>query len=135
LTCVVFVIAFATTEFLHSRERVEFCESCPDRYRNPWTRILSIEVVRRNPWHVLSHKLPHTPDPLLLRLAAYAADYCRHSEWLLMDAARVGFYVPPEFQDEPDSPDVSRISEGLAEIANDKLKEIVRLIDDGDEWQ
>jgi hypothetical protein len=56
--------------------------------------VLTFELIRENPWNVISHPLPAPCRPLLHGLAYLAADYCCKSEYLLMNAALDGNYVP-----------------------------------------
>jgi hypothetical protein len=133
VACFVFGVAFFALKITNSTEMGDECGRGSRSIGEPRTQILTIEAIRRNPWNVLSHKLPHVPDRLLLRLALFAADYCRHSEWVLMYAALADEYIPPEFRDEQDAPDIHELSEGLANIANDKFKEICEVIDKSNE--
>jgi hypothetical protein len=52
--------------------------------------ILTHEAIRENPWNVITHTLPTHPTELLLEVAYFAADYCRKSEYRLMNGARNG---------------------------------------------
>jgi hypothetical protein len=86
--------------------------------------ILTIEVIRENPWNVVTHTLPAQATELLLETAYLAADYCRNSEYTLMHAARDGEYVPEGWLPGPDSCDVHEINEERAWQADRKLDEI-----------
>ena len=86
--------------------------------------VLTLEVIRENPWNVVSHALPTNPTELLLKIAHLAADYCRQSKSLLMEAAREGRYTSPGWQPTPDSSDVHEENEARAFQADRKLNEI-----------
>jgi hypothetical protein len=89
--------------------------------------LLTVEAVRENPWNVVTHVLPAHPGPLLLAVAQLAADYCGGSEYLLMQAARDGSYIPPEWRSIGSQPDLRGASEGRAEEADHKLNEIYNI--------
>ena len=89
--------------------------------------MLTIEAIRENPWNVLTHKLPDACGPLLLEVAWLAADYCRKSESLLVNAVRQNIYAPPEWR--PGGPDAHEYTEGNALAAEKKVREILRRCD------
>ncbi len=89
---------------------------------------LTIEAIRENPWNITTHGLPDRCEPLLLEIAWLAADYCRKSESLLTNAVREDEYVPPEWQ--PDGCDAHECTEGNAEAADRKAREILSRCDD-----
>ncbi len=90
--------------------------------------ILTIDALQENPWSVVSHELPPQPPRLLLELAYLAADYCRTSEFLLMEAARLGSYVPCGWMPGDDSPDVHEASEARWCEADARLAVISELL-------
>ncbi len=96
---------------------------------------LSLETIRENPQNVLSHDLPVRCDRLLLEMAWLAADYCRKSESLLVNAIRQQmylpaqqWYVPAEWR--PGGPDAHEYPEGNALAAEDKAREIIARCDE-----
>jgi hypothetical protein len=92
--------------------------------------LLTIEVLRENPWNVLSHELPQHPSRVLLYLAALTARYCRGSEYMLMHAARRGDYIPTWWRpDRPVQPDAHEESEECVWRAERKLDEISKLLE------
>jgi hypothetical protein len=88
---------------------------------------LTIEAIRENPWNVVTYMLPTRPMPLLLKAAYLAADYCRNGEYLLMMAARDGFYTPHGWKAASDSPDVHEEFEARGLNADRRLNEIYNL--------
>ena len=84
---------------------------------------LSLETLRETPWHVLTHRLPANPSPLLLRLAALAASYLRRSEYVFMIAARSGDYIPEGWQSTREWPDPHEESEQMYLDAEQRLTE------------
>ena len=87
---------------------------------------LTIDMIRENPWSVITHILPHNPSPVLIELACLAADYCRRSEYVVMMAARDGSYKPPGWEPGIDQPDVHEESEARSCNADRRLLEICR---------
>lgn len=94
------------------------------------TPLMTIAVLRDNPWSVISHELPPEASELLLEAARLAASYCSDSEYLFMRAARDGDYVPAWWDATEQSPDAHEESEELFHIADCKLREIVALLED-----
>jgi hypothetical protein len=90
--------------------------------------LLTIEAIRENPWNILTHTLPPDPAVVLLEFASIAALYCRHSEYLLIKAAREGLYTPRGWKAADDSPDVHEESEGRCEAADTRLMEFRDLL-------
>lgn len=87
--------------------------------------ILTIEAIRKNPWRILTHRLPAHPELLLLEVAYLAALYCRQSESVLMLAARNGEYTPLGWQ--PGEDDVHEENEAYAFDADLKLMQICEI--------
>jgi len=96
----------------------------------PRERILTIAALRENPWNVISHELPPDAEMLLLKAACLAARYCADSEYLFMQAARDGDYVPTWWDASNKTPDAHEESEELFHWADCKLREIVDLLDE-----
>ena len=86
--------------------------------------LLTVEAVRENPWNVVTYALPAHPGPLLLAVAQLAADYCRQSECMLMQAARDGKYTPPGGPSIHSQPSPRGANEARAEEADQKLNQI-----------
>ena len=53
-------------------------------------KILTVDVIRENPWHVVTHALPANPTPFFIGMAYKAADYCRQSETMIGHAVFKG---------------------------------------------
>jgi hypothetical protein len=87
--------------------------------------LLTIDIIRENPWSVLTHVLPPAPDKILLGLAYLAAEYCCLSEHLLTQAAREGEYVPTWWNPHANLPDVHEDSEDRWLRSLDKV-ELIR---------
>jgi hypothetical protein len=85
---------------------------------------LTIEAIRDNPWNLITHELPEHPTELLLHLAIEAADYCRNSEYVLMEAAREGRYDPPNWRPSDEYPDAHEAYEARAIEADWKFDEL-----------
>ena len=82
---------------------------------------LTIEAIRTNPLSVLTHTLPSNPTKLLLKAALLAADYCCRTEYILMEAAREGEYIPAGWTPAADQPDIHEINEARWVEAGDKV--------------
>ena len=89
--------------------------------------ILTIEAIRKNPWRILTHRLPAHPELLLLEVAYLAALYCRQSESVLMLAARNGEYTPLGWRPCRENPDVHEENEALSFNADLKLTQICEI--------
>ena len=89
--------------------------------------ILTIEAIRENPWNVVTHTLPTSPERLLLEVAYLATHYCRQGEYVLMTAARDGDYTPEGWEATTDSPDVHEESEARSFEADQRLQAICDL--------
>ena len=88
---------------------------------------LTLEALRENPWNVITQQLPDAPDELLLQAAYLAAEYCKCSEYALMNAARRGRYTPSWFTEDEVCPDAHEESEERGWEAEIKMEEIGRV--------
>jgi hypothetical protein len=86
--------------------------------------MLTFDAIRINPWTVVTDALPTPCRPLLHALAYLAADYCCKSEYLLMNAAFDGKYVPAGWRRCPGSTDAHEIHEARGWSAEAKRSEI-----------
>ena len=86
--------------------------------------ILTVDAIRDNPWNAVTLPLPKRPSRLLVILAFYAADYCRVSEGLIVEAARRLRYVPPGWRPRTCQPDIHEDSENRAHAADIRCEEI-----------
>ncbi len=91
--------------------------------------IMTLEAIRENPWNVIALPLPARPERILLEAAYLAADYCRRSEALLMNAARTGDYTPRGWNMSDDGPDIHEESEARGDSADRRLAEICALME------
>src|SRR5579864_7696855 len=85
---------------------------------------LTLEVIRENPWNVLTHQLPPEPTDILLEIAAFAAAYCANSKYMLIQAARDDCYTPTWWRPDCICPDAHEESEDRGLRAADKRDEI-----------
>ena len=85
----------------------------------------TIDLIRENPWNVVTHTLPSCPTRVLYELGIVAATYCRDSENLLMWAARNGDYIPTGWEPGGEFPDTHEASEGLSFQSDERLFDIV----------
>ena len=93
--------------------------------------LLTIDIIRENPWNVTTHTLPPRPSLVLFELALFAAAYCRDSENLLMRATRAGDCVPTGWDSDCDvQPDIHEESEDRSWEADVALSEILGCYDD-----
>jgi hypothetical protein len=88
---------------------------------------LTIATIRENPWNVITHGLPEHPEVLLLGLAQLAADYCRKSEQLCMQASSAGVYFPLSVTIAHGFLTVRHESKAKVDEAENKLAEIREL--------
>ena len=86
-------------------------------------RELEIRHIRENPWLVLLRELPEQPDRLLLTAALLAAEYCRDSERIFMEAARDGRYALYKWS-RGDAASAFDNSKFFYEVARTKTEEI-----------
>jgi hypothetical protein len=85
---------------------------------------LTIEIIRENPWNVLTHELPGEAAEVLLETALLAARYCRSSEYMLAIAAREGRYRPRAWRPLDGYPDAHEENEGRGSEDKQKLDDI-----------
>ena len=85
--------------------------------------MLTIAMIRENPWNVITHRFPPHPSAVLVELAELAAAYCRDSEHVLIKAAQDGSYGRDGWGLKDNHPDSHEESEARSDEVDQRLSE------------